>query len=813
MTSMDSEEHNRANTKFWLLAILMLATVLRLIRLGTFDYWHDEVHNLLASENLYATVIEGKLISNHPPLPYVLVAAWRAIGLGYSEWTMRGLPALAGVATVGTIFLLVRRLFDVRTALIAAFLLAISPLHIAHSQDLKEYIYLPFVACFIGLFFYQAIDTNRWRDWLLYGLFAGLGCYTEIFVGPLLVALNLWALVLIARQRDRLKGWIAGNVLGAGLFLPWLGIMYHSAVNTMIEAKTWWVQSPSVIGIIFYIKAVAFGYTAPQIYKASLVIFGILICAGLVIAIRRNPRAGTFIAVWSIVPVAIVYLISLKTESIFLIRAMLPYALGLYIAVAVAIAAIPARGRYLPLIVLAGLSTVGSGYYYLRIYPPVDFPHRPGIHPPRDYHRTAQTILDQWQDGDVVVHSTAATWLPFAQYGFRNRPQYFAGVGAKFINDIRVGNPGNAENPVLNNYFPNEPQTITHGAHRVWFVFSEWERKYLEGNATAVWSWLDAHYTEVDRKEFRGIDLILYEQIADAPVLQRDNDDGVSADLSIGGEPNTYHKVLPDTGLIPRGETERRGDLLVKFKEQGQSQPSASTKTEFTIQNRSKEQRTVDIFVVASDVLLSAASLYEADAADEIWHVFLQHNPQPPPPNYMVPVASAHFSEPGTGTLVGELTCPPGTYATRLFMMGAPGDKRHGRSELTFVIGDVDLAASIALPADDTLRWDWFQGASVFLGGARAPVRVTATNPGPEPAYCDVAYVALLREEPGATPNEPLAINRVLNPGETWTHATESTRPANRMDILVYEQAPNGKMYHIFRIADQPKVMGSLRAN
>lgn len=803
MTPTEPEAPSRTNAKYWLLAILILAAVLRLVRLGTFDYWHDEVHNLLASEDLYATVIEGKLISNHPPLPYVLVAAWRAIGLGNSEWTMRGLPALVGVATVGALFLLVRRLFDVRTALIAAFLLAISPLHVTHSQDLKEYIYLPFVACFIGLFFYQAIDTNRWRDWLLYGLFAGLGCYTEIFVGPLLMALNLWALVMIARQRDRLKGWIAGNVLGAGLFLPWLNIMYHSAVNTMIEAKTWWVQPPSLIGVVFYIKAVAFGYTAPRVYKVSLVLFGILVCAGFALAIRRNPRAGSFIVVWSIVPVAIVYLISLKTESVFLIRAMLPYAMGMYIAVAVAIAAIPARSfRYLTLIALTCLSTVGMTYYYLRIYPPLDFPHRPGIHPPRDYHRTAQSILDRWQEGDVVVHSTAATWLPFAQYGFRNRPQYFAGVGAKFINDIRVGNPGNAENPVLNNYFPKEPQTITHGAQRVWFVFSEWERKYLEGNATAVWSWLDAHYTEVDRKEFRGIDLILYEQIADAPVLKRDNDDGVSADLSIGGESNTYHKVLPDTGLIPRSETERRGDLLVKFEEQEESPGSAAAKTEFTIQNRSKEQRTVDIFVVASDLLLNAASLYEADAADEVWHVFLQHNPQPPPPNYTVPVASSHFPEPGSGTLEGELTCPPGTYATRLFLMGAPGYTRHARASLSLFLGETDIAAPITFWYDEPLVWWWFQGSPVSLTGAPTRVRVIATCPqGSQPAYSDIAYVALQREAPGAALNEPIVVNRVIHPGETWTFGKEWTQPAQRVDVWLYEQGPNGKAYHIFRTA------------
>jgi hypothetical protein len=718
---------------------------------------------------------------------------------------MRLLPVLFGVATVAALFALTRRLFDARTGLIAAFLLAIAPLHVHHSQDLKEYIYLPFVACLIGIFLHKAIETarasesTRWRDWIAYGLLAGLGCYTEIFVGPLLVGLNLWALAVLTKAPGHWKGWLTGNALGALLFIPWLSIMIRKAIGTMIDAETWWIPPPSPLGVLIYVKSVAFGYAAPPIYTVALAVFALLIVAGFVVAIIRAPRAGWFLACWCLVPVAIVYAISLKTESIFLIRAMLPYAMGLYIVAAVAIAAIPMRAaRIATLAVVCVLSAIGLGYEYLRIYPPLDFPHRPGTHPPRDYRVSAEYILDRWQEGDVVVHSAASTWLPFFWYGFREMPQYFGGVGGKFIADIELGNPRNTDDPALDNYWPQEPQVATKGARRVWFVFAEWERKYLEGNATAVWTWLDTHFTEVERTAFLGIDLALYERIENAPVIRRDRDDGVAADVSIAGKLTPYHKVRLDSGLVPTPEAERRGALTLEFHE-----GVSPSRVGFSVENRFVQQRTVDVFMIASDSLINAASLYEADAGDEVWHVYDQHNPHAPPPNYAVPVASAHFHEPGTGTLLGEVRCPAGTYDTWLFMMGTPGDVRYGRADLALFAGDVDLVAPISKPENAPFQWAWLPGEAVTLTSAPTPIRVIATcPPGREPAYVDLAYIALQRQVSDASPYEPLVMTRVLAPEDVWIHSAELGRAARRVDIWVYERGHHGKAYHIFRIAE-----------
>ena len=102
-------------------------------------------------------------MSNHPPLFTVLLAAWRACGLGEDEWSIRLLPVLLGVAGIAALYLAGKRLFSERAGLMAAFLLAISPFHVLQSQDLKEYIVLPVTGTVAVVCLYEAVrrDTDK----------------------------------------------------------------------------------------------------------------------------------------------------------------------------------------------------------------------------------------------------------------------------------------------------------------------------------------------------------------------------------------------------------------------------------------------------------------------------------------------------------------------------------------------------------------------------------------------------------------------------------------------------------------------------
>ena len=74
----------------------------------------------------------------HPPLYYALLHGWTAI-LGTGPAALRLLSVVVGVLTIPLLYLVARRMFTRRVALLATFLLTISPLHVYYSQEVRMY--------------------------------------------------------------------------------------------------------------------------------------------------------------------------------------------------------------------------------------------------------------------------------------------------------------------------------------------------------------------------------------------------------------------------------------------------------------------------------------------------------------------------------------------------------------------------------------------------------------------------------------------------------------------------------------------------
>ncbi|MFH1085526.1 MAG: glycosyltransferase family 39 protein, partial [Chloroflexota bacterium] len=117
-----------------LLGILGLAIGLRFYRLGAQSLWNDEGTSVALAQRDLPTIALHASQDIHPPLYYVLLHGW--IGLvGTSEFAVRALSALAGVAVVGATYLYVRRRrpSDQGAALAAALLAAVSPFQVYYA--------------------------------------------------------------------------------------------------------------------------------------------------------------------------------------------------------------------------------------------------------------------------------------------------------------------------------------------------------------------------------------------------------------------------------------------------------------------------------------------------------------------------------------------------------------------------------------------------------------------------------------------------------------------------------------------------------
>jgi mannosyltransferase len=184
-----------------LLAITLLAAVLRLATLDLQSFWYDEaftpVHVLHAS--LWATLRSVEHSENTPPLWYVL--AWAdARVLGTGEVALRLPSALAGIATVPVAWGIGRELAGRRAAIVCALLVAVNPLFVWYSQEARAYGLFVLTGALAMLCFLRAERQPTRGRMALFALTGALALLTHYFAVFLLIPMVLW---LLCGQRTR----------------------------------------------------------------------------------------------------------------------------------------------------------------------------------------------------------------------------------------------------------------------------------------------------------------------------------------------------------------------------------------------------------------------------------------------------------------------------------------------------------------------------------------------------------------------------------------------------------------------------------
>jgi hypothetical protein len=127
------------------------------------------------------------------------------VRLFFNDATLFYLPgrliaALSGVMSVGMVYLLGRRAYNVRVGLIAAAFLTFSVLHVEFSHYVKTHVpagLLVIVA--LGLAWSIYVGEDSWRRYILAGVVAGLGASTVYHAGFVLVSV---AVAHVLRWRD-----------------------------------------------------------------------------------------------------------------------------------------------------------------------------------------------------------------------------------------------------------------------------------------------------------------------------------------------------------------------------------------------------------------------------------------------------------------------------------------------------------------------------------------------------------------------------------------------------------------------------------
>ena len=162
-----------------------------------------------------------------PPLQYWMTAA-AYIAFGEHTWTARLWPALLGFLGLVTTLFAGRTLFDLRTGVHAALLLAGSVLYVVFAQVMTLDMGVTFfltgsLYCFL-LALRTGLATHWVRTWLLSAwVMAAMAVLTKGLIGVLFPALTLLAYAAIHRDWRLLRTvlWLPGIVAFLAIAAPW----------------------------------------------------------------------------------------------------------------------------------------------------------------------------------------------------------------------------------------------------------------------------------------------------------------------------------------------------------------------------------------------------------------------------------------------------------------------------------------------------------------------------------------------------------------------------------------------------------------
>ncbi len=198
------------STKFILIGIILLSIVLRTFQLNKVPpaLFGDEID---VGYQAYSLLLTGRDIGNQflpfyikslseHRTPLYIYSAVPFVGIfGLNEWGVRLPAAFWGIVSIIGIYFLVKRLFGEKTALIAAFLLTISPWHLQYSRASFEVTELLSFLIFATYFFLKGLEKPKY--FILSGLIFGL---TPYIYSTALAFVPLWVLFLIATNYKQL---------------------------------------------------------------------------------------------------------------------------------------------------------------------------------------------------------------------------------------------------------------------------------------------------------------------------------------------------------------------------------------------------------------------------------------------------------------------------------------------------------------------------------------------------------------------------------------------------------------------------------
>ncbi len=293
-----------------IILITILGLVMRLI-LANQSFWLDEGASLMFAKLPVNQLFEAVKTDFHPPIFYLLLHYWLPLA-GKSEWLIRLPFILIAVATIPVLYLLAKEIFGTKSPIpvLTSLFLALNPLHIYYSQELRMY---SLVTLLVVLSWYFLLR----RKYLLTGLLNFVGFFT--FYGAIFNIISQTIYLFFNKSKHAFQSVLLITIPTLVIFLFWWPIFsiqlqngnYLSSVlpGWQVLSGTLTLKSLFLIPLKFILGRISFDPQRLYLLIGGFIVFIFFTLAGYS---GKNKRT---LPVWIafMVPLIIGVLVSFKT--------------------------------------------------------------------------------------------------------------------------------------------------------------------------------------------------------------------------------------------------------------------------------------------------------------------------------------------------------------------------------------------------------------------------------------------------------------------------------------------------------------------
>ena len=299
--------------------ILIAGLILRLFKLDQ-SLWLDEAINVtfVKNLNLKSLIFDYSVGDFHPPFYHILLRGWVLL-FGSSEIAVRLPSVILGLVTVCIGYLIAKKLFDNKTALISATLIATSPLHVYYSQEARMYMLAAFFASLSVYFFVSILKKETLVYWFGFVTSTALMLYSDYLPYLLLPVYVIFLLIFKNNiRKSTARTFLPAFILIFVLIVPWLSIFpkqLSAGLSAAAASPAW----SNVVGssslkdlVVMYVKFVIGRISNDNnlIYALLFAPAGAIFTLLLFLSSFRMNHLRFFLWLWLLVPILSAFLIS-----------------------------------------------------------------------------------------------------------------------------------------------------------------------------------------------------------------------------------------------------------------------------------------------------------------------------------------------------------------------------------------------------------------------------------------------------------------------------------------------------------------------